>query len=84
MATGYGQRQTAQQRIIQGKVSNQPDYPIAADMRVFHDGQNPFPTGSSAKSVEEIGQSVFMQTAGYQEAGQDCQQDGYCVRQNKG
>jgi hypothetical protein len=42
------------------EVENQPDDTVAADMRIFHDGENPLPVRTSSESIEEICQPVFV------------------------
>lgn len=37
-------------------------------MRIFHDGKDAFTGGSSSKAVAEVGESVFVQGTGEQNA----------------
>ena len=50
-------------------------------MGIFHDVENAFPVASAPKSVEEIGQTVFMQSPRQEKTGTQGQQ--YRYRQRK-
>ena len=67
-------------KVQQQEIEYQSDDPIGAYVRVFHDVENALTVAApSAKAVDEVGQPVFMQGAGDEQACQDGQDGRYLV-----
>ena len=68
-------RQRGEDAHQQEEIEDEGDDAISADMGILHDGEDALSVGSPTKTIEEVGESVFVKRTRHQEAHDDRQDD---------